>query len=1068
MNAPFDGVEDRYPLAPLQEGMLYEALRRPDARVYFNQVTLPLLGPLREPALRAAWGAALDRHAALRTRFLWEGVPEPVQVVERHVELPWAAHDLRGLPVAAQAGRLESIRAAARGRGFTLTRAPLLRIDLVRDGEESHHLVFSHHHLLLDGWSLFLVLREVLERYEGIPSGPCPPPYRDFVAWLRQRDPSTDTAFYRRSLAGLHAPTPLAVDHAPTSPRHGDDTSAERLVLPPGELESLRAAARAARATLGTLVQAAWALRLARYADQRDVLFGTVVSGRPLELPGADSMVGLFMNTVPTRVTVREDLTVAAWLDELQTRQLEALEHQQARLVDALAASDLPRGRPGFESLLLFENYRKSVAFPWRGPTLRVEEPRWFEWFSDPLTALAVPGEDGLELRLVYHPSRFERPAVIRMLGHWKALLQELAARPSTLVSELDMRRNEPVSITSGPRRATPPLAVHELVSATAARRPDAEAVVCGERRLSYGELIARSSRLAARLRALGVGPEDRVGVALGPRLDLPVALLGVLASGAAYVPLDPAHPAERLRFMATDARLRAMVTLSSLLDRVPATGTPLVCLDREDAPEPEAPGRAPEPVGPERLAYVIYTSGSTGWPKGVGVPHGAVVNLLESMRETPGFDEGGTLLSVTSLGFDIAALELFLPLVAGGRLELAARDEVSDGERLRERLSASGATLMQATPSTWRLLVEAGWSGDPNLTALVGGEPLPARLARELHARCRAVYNAYGPTETTIWSTLWRVEPGPVLIGDPIANTTVQVLDRRMRSLPPGVAGELFLGGAGVARGYWGRAALTAERFLPDPLGRGRVYRTGDRVRQREDGSLEFLERLDHQVKLRGHRIEPGEIEAALEELPAVVRAVVLLREDVPGDPRLVAYVVPAPGDASQPAELREALRRRLPEVMVPASYVRMDAFPLTPSGKVDRRTLPAPDRDGTAAGSFSAPEGALEARVAAIWGEALGVSRVGRDDSFFDLGGHSLLLLKVRNLLADALDPTLTILDLFTFPTVRTLAARLAGRAGAEASAVTRAEDRRERLRGLLQRRRGATDVSTREPGV
>jgi amino acid adenylation domain-containing protein len=554
---------------------------------------------------------------------------------------------------------------------------------------------------------------------------------------------------------------------------------------------------------------------------------------------------------------------------------------------------------------------------------------------------------------------------------------------------------------------------VHRLFEGRAAQSPEAVAVTAGDHRLTYGELNARANRLAHHLRALGAGPEVLVGLCLDRTPEMVVGLLGVLKAGAAYVPLDPHFPESRLALMLDDARVAAVVTSQDLRDRFDGGGRRVVCLDSE---RPEIAGRSadnlPGGAGAANLAYVIYTSGSTGRPKGVQVTHGALGNFLVSMRQTLGLGAGDVLAAVTTLSFDIAALEVYLPLIQGARVEVVGRDVAADGARLAGRLERSGATFLQATPATWRLLLEGGWRGDPGLTLLCGGEALPRALADRLLDKGKALWNLYGPTETTIWSSAERVEPGelPVPIGRPIANTQLYVLDARLRPVPVGVTGELYIGGAGLARGYLGRPALTAERFVPDPFGKkpgGRLYRTGDLARWRADGRLECLGRVDHQVKVRGYRIELGEVEAALAGHPAVAASAVAARPDLTGEQALAAYLVPRQAARPGAGEMRDWLLKKLPDYMVPAQFVWLDALPLTPNGKVDRNALPEPDPSAAQAGSvFVPPRGPVEEALAAVWRELLGQDRVGVHDNFFDLGGHSLiatqLLARVRNTFA------------------------------------------------------------------
>jgi len=583
----------------------------------------------------------------------------------------------------------------------------------------------------------------------------------------------------------------------------------------------------------------------------------------------------------------------------------------------------------------------------------------------------------------------------------------------------------------AGPRRDGASL-VHRRIEMQAERAPEAVALTRAAQSLTYCELNARANRLARRLRGMGVGPEVLVGVCVGRSADMVVGLLAVLKAGGAYVPLDPAYPTERLAFMLNDARASVLLTEEQLRGRLPDCDARVLCVDAERAAtEAESGANLDGNPGAANLAYVIYTSGSTGRPKGVQVTHGALANLLESMRGLLSISERDALLAVTTLSFDIAALEIFLPLIVGARVDLIDRDVAADGARLAARLDDPGITFLQATPATWRLLLEAGWRGNRALTMLCGGESLPRVLADRLIDKGAALWNVYGPTETTVWSSAWRVEAGeaPISIGRPIANTRLCVLDKRLRAVPAGIIGELYIGGAGLARGYRDRPGLTAERFIPDPFGipeGGRLYRTGDLARWRPDGTLECLGRVDHQVKIRGFRVELGEIEAALARHPAVREAVVAARPDPSGEMSLAAYIALRDDpDPSIAAELRGTLLVTIPEYMVPSSFVFLDALPLTPNGKIDRQALPEPGRGRTPTGAdFVPPRGPIEEALAEIWTELLGRESIGAHDNFFERGGHSLLALQLLARIRHTFEVEASLKDFLEDPTVSRLA--------------------------------------------
>jgi amino acid adenylation domain-containing protein len=609
------------------------------------------------------------------------------------------------------------------------------------------------------------------------------------------------------------------------------------------------------------------------------------------------------------------------------------------------------------------------------------------------------------------------------------ALLIAQAALARTASVGAHARRDDPGFAGRAARGAfAVKICVHELFEAQAARTPDAIAASFGPTSLTYRELDQRADELAGHLRALGVGPDVLVALFLERSLDMVVGMLAVLKAGGAYVPLDPVHPRNRLAYMLEDAQPLILLTHTRLQSELPPHHAQIVLVDGETpfAPAPAA-GRIADPG---HLAYVIYTSGSTGQPKGVEIEHGAVVNMLASMRKRPGLDEADRMLAITTLTFDIAALEIFLPLVCGARVVIAPSETALDGMALADLIAQSGVSVMQATPATLRMLLDAGWTGTPGLKILCGGEAYTAELAGQILARCGTLWNMYGPTETTVWSAVSQVEAGrPVVIGPPIANTRLYVLDRALQLVPVGVPGELCIGGAGLARGYRGRPYLSSARFVTDPFAAEpgmRIYRTGDLVKRLSDGTIEFLGRLDHQVKIRGFRIEPAEIEGRLREHDAIRDAVVVAHEDASGDKRLVAYVV-ADQDEFLAGALRAHLATRLPKYMMPSAYVRLDAFPLTPNGKLDRRALPPPDEAPDTRETYEAPQGEAETTLAAIWGELLGVTRIGRTDDFFELGGHSLMAIQVLSRLRQIMDVSLKVQDIFENSTLERLAEQI-----------------------------------------
>jgi amino acid adenylation domain-containing protein/non-ribosomal peptide synthase protein (TIGR01720 family) len=993
-------VEDVYPLTPLQEGMLFHALYESGSDAYVEQMSAVLEGSLDLGAFEAAWQDAAARHAILRTAFAWEGLERPLQVVHKRGAIPVERLDWSGLDGRGQEERLASYLAADRAKGFRLDALPLVRVAVARLSAERHRLVWTFHHALLDGWSLPVLLGEVFAAHGARAKGEVPRPaapfaFRDHVAWLAARDEAAAEAHWREALRGVRAATPLVVDH-PADPRLPPAGGEAEMRLPHETTERLRAMAREHRLTLGTVVAGAWAALLARYTGEDDVVFGATVSGRPPELPGIESAVGLFINTVPLRTRVPQDVPALEWLAALQDQQARAREFEHVPLARIQGWSEVPRGRPLVESLLVFENYPVEAA---RGDGgLSIRDVRAFERTSFPVTVVA--GLAGpLVLRVTYDARRLDADAAQRLLGHLATLLKGIADDPRQRVGDLPLLTPEELAVRE-PAPHAPVRCLHDLFAEQAARTPGRVALTHEGAAMTYAELDARSNALAHRLRRLGVAPGTRVALLLERSLDLVVGVLGVLKAGGAYVPLDPAYPQERLAFMLRDCGARILVTHQGL----GIEGAPQA-VRMDDPTLAREPTTAPE-VGasPSDLAYVIYTSGSTGQPKGVLVEHAQVARLFTSTDPWFGFGERDVWTLFHSYAFDFSVWEMWGALLYGGRLVVVPHAVARDAAAFHDLLARERVTVLNQTPSAFAQLARVDEGRPPGALALrcvvFGGEALDVGALRgwmERHGdETPRLVNMYGITETTVHVTYRRIRRadadrvGVSPIGEPIPDLTLEILDARGRRVPVGVPGELHVGGAGVARGYLDRPELTAQRFL-DAGGR-RVYRTGDLAKRLPDGDIAYLGRIDHQVKIRGFRIETDEVASALLRHEGVREAVVLAREDAPGEKRLVAYVVPR-AEPPSTSDLREHLRRSLPEHMVPAAFVALEALPLTSNGKVDRKALPAPESARPDLGvAFAEPRTPVEEALARAWREALRVERVGVHDNFFALGGDSL----------------------------------------------------------------------------
>jgi amino acid adenylation domain-containing protein len=996
------------PLSYAQHRLWYLDQFNPQPAAYNVTKALFLEGALDGEALQKALDSLVMRHEILRTTYHHEDA-SPMQTVQEPRPVELRCFDWRDSGTGPRDPKVRRLLEDEARRAFDLTCDLMMRAAWVRLAARQHVVLLTFHHIAADAWSLGIVLGELEEFYKTHSTGgepalpPLPIQYADYAAWERQRHSNgaieQDIEYWKAKLAGAPAVLELPTDR-PRPAERAMRGAIEQRTLPEGLCAELKKVAAGEGATFFVALLAAFETLMYRYSGQSDFCIGSPITGRTKK--EAEGLVGFFLNTLVFRADFSRQAGFREIIRRVQEEALEAFAHQETpfeRLVETLHPQRRASHTPLFQVMFILQDaqtHRLNLS----GVAARVCEVDLGAARFD-LNLTAQDTGEGLHCCLEYDTDLFDRETAERMLGHFEMLLRSAVAEPDRPVAALPILTGHEQrqllldwnqTASEYPRRC-----IHELFEARALATPDRAAVIFEGGEISYGELQRRSAILAQCLEELGARGK-LVGLFCERGIEVVAGLLGVLSAGAAYVPLDPAYPKDRLAFMVEDAGLAVLLTQSDLLDNVPAQVPHVIALDTFDWSA--RPGDAPRSaVSHGDLAYVLYTSGSTGNPKGVAIEHGALVNLLEAIRRETGYSERDRLLAVTTLSFDIAGLEIYLPLMTGSTMILASRAAASDANRLAELIGASGATFLQATPTTWRLLLENGWQGKQDLTILCGGEKMPRSLANELVRRARVAWNVYGPTETTIWSTIVRVEQGegPVPIGRPLANTQVYVLDSRMQPAPAGAPGELYIGGDGLARGYLHRPELSAERFVANPFGSGRLYRTGDLVRWRSNGNLEFLRRLDDQVKLRGFRIELGEIEAGLMRHEAVRAACAVVREDSPGDSYIAAYYVAHQGRSVSGQELREVLSRLLPDYMVPSRFVPVSEFPLTPNGKIDRRALPAPPAAQPLAASTAAPLTDMQRLIAEIWARALGIEGVGEHDNFFDLGGHSLLSMQV-----------------------------------------------------------------------
>ncbi|MFB7582656.1 amino acid adenylation domain-containing protein [Streptomyces hydrogenans] len=1022
--------------APLQEGLFFHTAFDPDGQdVYTIQLALDFEGPVDPGLLRAVCRVLTDRHDSLRSGFRTDPSGAPVRFVGASVEPDWRTADLTGTAPGDREAEAARLAGEERRRRFDPARPPLIRFLLIRLDAARWRFVLTNHHIILDGWSTSILLDELFLLYDAGAGGDgtCPlppaPSYTSYLDWLGTVDPEWSREAWAEALAGIEGPT-LVAPH-----RQGRDTVVPERVLrtlPAARTAALAARAREAGVTLGTVTQVAWGLVLRQLTGRGDVVFGLTVSGRAADVDGVESMVGLLINTVPARVRADPRDTLLDVLERVQDEQLDLMEHHHVGLTEIQREAGYGAL---FDTTAVLDNYPMGAGERRLGEALLVGVSG-FDATHYPLSLICTPAEE-LSLRIDFRPDLLGRAEAEGIADRLARILEAIAEDPHRTVGSLPAlsadERRLVLEEWNATARPVAPATLPALIEARAARVPHRTALTHRGRDLGYAELNRRANRLARVLLAEGAGPEARVALALPRTPDMVVALLAVLKTGAAYVPVDVRYPADRVARMLGDARPRLAVVTEATRGVLPE-GTAAVVLDHPDVvrradAQPDGDvvdAERPGPLLPGHPAYVIYTSGTTGVPKGVVVEHANAVNFVAVVEDHFGADGMARVLASTSLSFDVSVFEIVTTLALGGHMEL-----VDDLFALLERDGWEGS-LVSGVPSA----VASMAAGDAlDVTArhvVLGGEAIPGALLRELWRRVPgcAVTNIYGPTEATTYATWWRGEERPdgdPPIGRPVPNARVYVLDPWLQPVPVGRPGELYIAGDGVSRGYLHRPALTSERFVACPFGPpgGRMYRTGDQVRWRADGELEYLGRLDGQVKVRGFRIELGDVEAALLRHEGVARAVAVVREDREGDRRLVAYVLAAgPGEPPSGAELRRFVRAALPEHMVPSAVVPLERFPLMPNGKLDRAALPAPAY-GTTVRREAAH--AREEPLCALFAEVLGVPRVGPDDGFFDLGGHSLLATRLVSRVRAVLGTALTVRALFEAPTPAALAHRL-----------------------------------------
>jgi amino acid adenylation domain-containing protein/non-ribosomal peptide synthase protein (TIGR01720 family) len=1019
-----------FALSPMQQGMLFHYLKEPHSGVDIEQIVVHLPEKIDARRLEMAWQWLVRRHDVLRTKFIWEG-NETQQEILPEVAVPFVVHENRGLSKKDQRERLNEFLQADRVRGFDLSEAPMLRLTLFQWDDESFSLVWTFHHALLDGRSYPVLLREVFEAYAELKTGaiserPEPFPYRRYIEWLQEENFDAAEAFWKKHLAGFTAATPLVVDRqsAPDAEAYQQGEAWEQIDA--SVTAALRKLAGTYDLTLNSVVMGAWTILLHKYSREEDIVFAATRAARKSSVPNADETIGLFINTVPVRFQIKDDDAVISVFKNVRKLWLEMRPYEHTPLARVKAASQVPPSQPLFETLFVFENYRLDTMMRALGGEWAKRQVELHELTNFPITLAAYDGKE-LAFKIEFDRRRLEEATIRRMLGHLRQLLEDIAQNPKASVGTVrlltEAERKELVEEynPAAQARADSDLpmdggaTLHQLFEQQVSRRPEAVALTCDGVSLTYAQVNTRANRIARHLIEYGVKPETLVGLCLDRTNEIVIAILAILKSGGAYLPIDLAYPPDRLAFMLEDAQAPVLLTQRELTSKLPATKARVLCI--EDVLETSSSDRADEanlpPIAdPDNLAYVIYTSGTTGKPKGSLITHRNVGRLFPATENWYRFNEQDSWTLFHSCAFDFSVWEIWGALLYGGRVVVVPFLVSRSPEAFYELLAREKVTVLNQTPSAFRQLMQTEEAVGQRELALryviFGGEALEMQSLRpwfERHGdKQPRLINMYGITETTVHVTYRPLSKDDLnsgsVIGVPIPDLQIYILDENGQLVPIGVPGEMHVGGAGLARGYLRRPELTEQRFIPDHVtGRegARLYKTGDLARFLPGRDIEYLGRVDHQVKIRGFRIELGEIESVLLQHPAVRSAVVMAREDEPGVKRLAAYVV-----TSQPAPevsvLREHLKQKVPDYMVPAAFVFLDSLPLTASGKVDRKALPVPESQRPElTRRYVEPRTAAEKTLSAVWSKALRIEKVGIEDNFFELGGDSILSIQI-----------------------------------------------------------------------
>ncbi|WP_375467717.1 amino acid adenylation domain-containing protein [uncultured Nostoc sp.] len=1011
---------------------------------YNESQSLRLRGELDVKVFQSGVEELVQRHEALRTTFSTNGNILCI-VASRQIEIPII--DLSSLELQEQQEKLASILRQEVEQPFDLEHGPLFRAKIVKLQLQEHLAILTAHHIICDGWSWAVLMPDLGKLYSGLQQGIVPeleePDHLSEYATLQEEEADSPEAiatekYWLKQFADSVPVVDFPSDR-PRPPLRTFNAAREDWHLNSELVANLKQLGTKLGCSFMTTILGGFEVWLHRMTGQNDLVVGIPAAGQAAL--GQYNLVGHCVNLLPLRSQINGEKSFSDYLQMRRSAVLDAYDHQQFTFGSLVKKLVLPRDSSRIPLVPIIFNVDQALESDQLSfIDLEVEffsNPRTFENFELFINATELHGE--LILECQYNTNLFDADTIRRRMAEFETLLLGIVANPNQSIAKLPILpavEQQLLATWNNTQTAYPQdICIHQLFETQVEKTPDAIAVVFEEELISYGELNLRTNQLAHYLQSLGVGSEVLVGLCVERSLEMVVGVLGILKAGGAYVPLDYAYPQERLAFMLQDAQVSVLLTQEKLKAGLPNHQAEIICLDTNWQSIDYGLDNPTHNITSNNLAYVIYTSGSTGQPKGVQIQHQSAVNLLNAVAKEPGLTAEDTLLSVTSLSFDIAVSEIFLPLSVGAKLVLVSREVAADGTQLLKALTTSGATFMQPTPVTWRLLLAAGWQGSPQLKMISTGEALPRELANQLLPKGACLWNLYGPTETTIWSTGYKVTTGnkAISIGCPLANTQIYILDSHLQPVPIGISGELYIGGEGLARGYLNRPDLTAEKFISNPFSpnpKSRLYKTGDLARYLPDGHIEYLGRIDYQIKLRGFRIELGEIETALLQHPEVKEGVVIVREDTSNENHLVGYIVAETGQDSLQviSQLRRFLKQQLPDFMVPTIFMALEAMPLTPNGKVDRKALPEPDASRPELeANYVAPRTPIEQQIADIWMQVLNVKRVGIYDNFFELGGYSLVGIQVVSRVRQALQVEILMSNLFELPTVADLAQRV-----------------------------------------